>query len=79
MAPQAQEHPGAEGEEKVAFLQKAYRELAKLWDPGDGERFPGVYQELDRIEGSADALSLDDLKERLRSLYVEYRKDKEGT
>jgi hypothetical protein len=56
-------------DDKVWLLRAAFLQLAGAWGPGDGERFPWVFRELDALERELDALSKEELALKLRHLY----------
>ncbi|MFB6285371.1 MAG: hypothetical protein ABEK03_02170 [Candidatus Bipolaricaulia bacterium] len=64
--------------DKAELIRRAYRELAKLWE-GRGDNFPWFTVELERIEEEADQLSYEELRDRLRQLYIQFKRAKEHT
>ena len=64
--------------EKAELIRRAYRELAKLWE-GRADNFPWLSIELERIEQEADELSYDELRDRLRQVYRQFKRAKEHT
>jgi hypothetical protein len=67
-------------DDKVWLLRTAFLQLAGAWGPGDGERFPWVFDELDALDRELDALSKEELALRLRHLYkrLAYAKGRRG-
>jgi hypothetical protein len=67
-------------DDKVWLLRSAFQQLSGAWGPGDGERFPWVFRELDALERELDLLSKEELALRLRRLYkrLAYAKGRRG-
>jgi hypothetical protein len=61
-------------------LRTAFLQLSGTWGPGDGERFPWVFAELDALDRELDSLSKPELALRLRHLYkrLAYAKGRRG-
>ncbi len=64
--------------DKAELIRRAYRELAKLWE-GRADNFPWFTIELEQIEQEADGLSYDELRDRLRQVYLQFKRAKEHT
>jgi hypothetical protein len=67
-------------DDKVWLLRSAFLQLAGAWGPGDGERFPWVFRELDALERELDHLTKSELALKLRHLYkrLAYAKGRRG-
>jgi hypothetical protein len=67
-------------DDKVWLLRTAFLQLSGAWGPGDGERFPWVFDELDALDRELDSLSKSELALRLRHLYkrLAYAKGRRG-
>jgi hypothetical protein len=67
-------------DDKVWLLRTAFLQLSGAWGPGDGERFPWVFEELDALDRELDSLSKEELALRLRHLYkrLAYAKGRRG-
>jgi hypothetical protein len=67
-------------DDKVWLLRTAFLQLSGAWGPGDGERFPWVFEELDALDRELDQLSKPELALRLRHLYkrLAYAKGRRG-
>jgi hypothetical protein len=67
-------------DDKVWLLRTAFGQLSGAWAPGDGERFPWVFDELDALDRELDSLSKRELALRLRHLYkrLAYAKGRRG-
>lgn len=64
--------------DKAELIRRAYGELAKLWE-GRADNFPWFTIELEQIEQEADELSYDELRDRLRQVYLQFKRAKEHT
>lgn len=64
--------------DKAELIRRAYRELAKLWE-GRADNFPWFSVELERIEQEADDLEYDELRERLRQVYLQFKRAKKNS
>lgn len=64
--------------DKAELIRRAYRELAKLWEDR-ADNFPWFTVELEQIEQEADDLSYDELRDRLRQVYLQFKRAKEGS
>ena len=62
--------------DKAELIRRAYRELAKLWEDRS-DNFPWFTVELSQIEEDADRLSYDELHERLRDVYIRFKRAKD--
>lgn len=67
-------------DDKVWLLRTAFLQLAGAWGPGDGERFPWVFDELAALERELDHLTKSELALKLRHLYksLAYAKGRRG-
>jgi hypothetical protein len=63
-------------DDKVWLLRTAFQQLSGAWGPGDGERFPWVFRELDALDRELDSLSKSELTLRLRRLYKDLARAK---
>lgn len=61
--------------DKAELIRRAYREIAKLWDDR-ADNFPWFTVELEQIEQGADDLSYDELHDRLRQVYLQFKRAK---
>lgn len=61
--------------DKAELIRRAYRELAKLWEDR-ADNFPWFTVELERIEREADELSYEELRDRLRQIYLQFKRAK---
>jgi hypothetical protein len=67
-------------DDKVWLLRTAFQQLSGAWGPGDGERFPWVFEELVELDRELDQLTKPELALRLRHLYkrLAYAKGRRG-
>jgi hypothetical protein len=65
----------AELEAKCELFQSAYRAFAELFEPGDFQRFPWLDQGLREVE-SEGGLTLEEIRGRLKQLYLRYKRAK---
>jgi hypothetical protein len=67
-------------DDRVWLLRTAFLQLSGAWGPGDGERFPWVFDELDALDHELDSLSKSELALRLRCIYkrLAYAKGRRG-
>lgn len=62
--------------DKAELIRRAYAELAKLWEDR-ADNFPWLTVELEQIEQEADELSYDELRDRLREVYLQFKRAKD--
>lgn len=65
-------------EAKAELFRRAYRGFAGLYEPGDLERFPWLDEGLREVEDQADGLSVEEIRGRLRELYLRYKRAKQA-
>jgi hypothetical protein len=58
---------------KDELIQRAYQAFASLHKPGDSRCYPWLAEGLREIKGQADELSYEELRVRLKALYLRYR------
>ena len=65
-------------EAKAELFRRAFRAFAGLYEPGDFKRYPWLDEGLREVEDQADGLSLEEIRGRLRALYVRFKRAKAG-
>lgn len=65
---------GHDYDAKVAFMREAFGYISRdLWRVGMGKRNPWVWHELREIDTGWDRLGFEELRQRMRGLYVRLR------
>ncbi len=78
VTPNTSDGTEAELEAKCELFRRAYRAFAQLYESEDLKRFPWLDEGLRAVEGRADGLGLEEIRGRLRALYLRYKRAKEG-
>jgi len=60
-------------EEKSNLLRRAYIEISRLIIFADYRLKQSVHRELDQLEAKADQLSIDELREQLKLIYLQLK------
>jgi len=59
----------SKNEEKLVLLRTGIAHVARLWEEGGHQKWSWIMPRFTRIENEFDALSVEELRQRLRTIY----------
>ena len=78
VTPNTSDRAEADLEAKAELFRRAFRAFAGLYKSKDLERHFWLDEGLREVENQADGLSLEEIRGRLRALYVRFKRAKAG-